>query len=579
MTAKNLTFFLIIFLNIFISAQFSFTEKVLSSSDKAVIETIAKKYADYEDRSPKEYSNLIETFLKKHPIKNAQVREIVTEVFLARKTAKSHDKLNPVSEQYFEKALSSAKKIKRKDLEIWISLHYGYYYYYFRKYEKCFPIFMFCIKELDSGNDDTVIQASETYKKIAYFLTTTEDILKAEEYLNKARKYAEPNSSEMASIYNSLGFCKAKNKKYEEAEQYFNKTLEIARKSGDEVRYAKALGSLGELEIERKNFEKAFTLIKKDIEISSKNKSDQNTMYALTLLSDAYLKNGDIAQAKNYLQKAQEISQIKTYFRSSEYKITELKLKIAQLQGDDVTELQARRRLENLKDSLKDFDAKETVLRVGWESQKKQLQMNVEMEKAGHEKESYLKISAIVFSCMLIILMVFIIRSYRHKMRSKKGEYDKKVLTLMIDKIKSESKLNNTHKTIQSYQTYLSEKNKQIAELETEMQKIKNSSFSELEEKSGELQKLLESHLMTDENWKNFRNAFIQKYPTHYKELTNQFPDLTDSNLRIIILTKLNMNNTEISRLLGVTIDAVKKAKHRLRKKYENDHESLFEQI
>lgn len=579
MMAKKLAHFLMVFLSIYTSAQFSFSGKEPPSSDKVVIEAIAKKYTEYEDRSPKEYSALIESYLKKHPLKNVQVKEIVMQVFLARKIARSQDKLNPASEQYFQKALSSAKKLKREDLEIWTSLHYGYYYYYFRKYEKCFPIFMFCIKELDSGDDDSVIQASETYKKIAYFLTTTEDIQKSEDYLKKAERYAEPNSSEMASIYNSLGFCKAQKKKYKEAEQYFNKTLNMAKISGDEVRYAKALGSLGELEIERNNFAKAFSLIKKDIEISSKNKSDQNTMYALTLLSDAYFKNGDIAKAQTFLQKAQEISKIKSYFRSSEYKINELKLKIAQLKGDDATELQARRRLESLKDSLKDFDGKETVLRVGWESQKKQLQMNVEMEKAEHEKESYIKIAAIIVSILLLLIMILMIRSYRHKMKSHKGEYEKKVLSLLVEKINSENKLNSTHKTLQSYQTYLSEKNKQIEKLESEMLKIKNSSFSTLEERSGELQKLLESHLMTDENWKNFRNAFIQRYPVHYKELTEQYPDLTDSNLRIIILTKLNMNNTEISRLLGVTIDAVKKAKHRLRKKYENNHENLFETI
>lgn len=302
-------------------------------------------------------------------------------------------------------------------------------------------------------------------------------------------------------------------------------------------------------------------------------------MYALTLLSKAYLENGDIFNAEKNLYIAKDYATAKSHFRSSEYQINEMLLKIAKIKGDDKHELLARRRLEKLKDSLMDFDAKETVLRVGWEFQKKQLQMKVEMDKNKIEKESYLKLSAIIVACLLLIIMLIIIRSYRLKMKSKKVEYDKKVLTLMIDKIKSESKLNNTHKTLQSYQIYLSEKNKQIEVLEKEMQQVKNSSFSILEEKSGELQNLLESHLMTDENWKNFRNAFIQKYPSHYKELTNQFPDLTDSNLRIIILTKLNMNNTEISRLLGVTIDAVKKAKHRLRKKYENDYERLFEQI
>ncbi|KQT21956.1 hypothetical protein ASG31_01015 [Chryseobacterium sp. Leaf404] len=555
-----------------------YTDKY-SLSDKKIIEQLAQNQEVFKSANTLEFKIHIKQLLSKNHLSDHHAENVVTHVFTALKNAQEKDQLNTVSTQLFERALKISKEEKRSDLQIWVSLHYAFYFYTYRKYEKCFPLFMYCIKALEETDDSTVIQLSDTYKKIAYFLTTTDDHSKAEEYLLKAAHYSKPNSSEMASILNSLGFCSLQKNNLTKAEYYFRQTLKTALTSGDEVRYAKALGSLAELEIKRKNHPKAIELLKRDIEISEKNGNNQNTMFALVLLSKAYIENGNLKNAEKYLLQAKAYSTSKSYFKSSEYQINEMILKIAQLKGDDATELKARRRLEELKDSLLAFDAKETVLRVGWESQKKQLQMKLAKDKAELEKESYQKISAIVLSCLLLILMVFIIRSYRHKMRSKKGEYERKVLTLTIEKIKSESKLNNTSKTLQSYQTYLSEKNRQIEELETEMQKVKNSSFSGLEEKSGELKKLLESHLMTDENWKNFRNAFIQKYPDHYRELHNQFPDLTDSNLRIIILTKLNMNNTEISRLLGVTIDAVKKAKHRLRKKYENNHETLFGQI
>ncbi|MBD8083540.1 tetratricopeptide repeat protein [Chryseobacterium caseinilyticum] len=550
-----------------------------SLSDKKAIEKIAEDKSAFTDKNTKEFKIYLNSAISNNRFSSRNTEIVVSNVFSALKFAHEKDKLNDTSTNLFENALKISKAEKRSDLTIWVSLNYAFYFYTYRRYEKCFPLFMYCIAALDENNDEQIIQISETYKKIAYFLTTTNDHDKAEEFLKKALQYAKPETNDVAGILNNLGFCSLEKKNYAEAEYYFKKALSTAQKTADHVRYAKALGSLADLELKRQNYDKAIDLLQKDISISKKHESDQNTMFALNLLSNVYFEKGDIKNAERYLDEAKKYATSKSHFRSFEYQINETILKIAKMKGDDQQELIARRRLEKLKDSLMDFDAKETVLRVGWESQKKQLQLKLAKDKAELEKESYLKISAITVACILLILMVFIIRSYRHKMRSKKGEYDKKVLTLMIDKIKSESKLNNTHKTLQSYQTYLSEKNKQIEELEKEMQKVKNSSFSELEERSGDLQKLLESHLMTDENWKNFRNAFIQKYPTHYKELTNQFPDLTDSNLRIIILTKLNMNNTEISRLLGVTIDAVKKAKHRLRKKYENDHESLFEQI
>lgn len=576
--SKLVTVLFFVFIGIFASAGVTVRNNY-SLSDKKAIEKIAENKTAFTDKTTKEFKLYLHSAIKRNRFSNRNTEIVVSNVFSALKYAQEKDMLNNTSTKLFENALTISKAEKRSDLTIWVSLNYAFYFYTYRRYEKCFPLFMYCIEALDENTDEQIIQISETYKKIAYFLTTTNDNAKAEDFLKKALHYANPKANDVAGILNNLGFCSLEKKNYAEAEMYFKKALSTALKSGDHVRYAKALGSLADLELRKKNYDKAISLLQKDIEISEKQKSDQNTMFALNLLSNVYFEKGDLQSAEKYLGEAKKYAKSKSHFRSFEYQIMETVLKIAKMKGDDQQELTARRRLEKLKDSLMDFDAKETVLRVGWESQKKQLQLKLAKDKAELEKESYLKISAIVVACMLLILMVFIIRSYRHKMRSKKGEYDKKVLTLMIEKIKSESKLNNTHKTLQSYQTYLSEKNKQIEELEKEMQKVKNSSFSELEEKAGDLQKLLESHLMTDENWKNFRNAFIQKYPTHYKELTSQFPDLTDSNLRIIILTKLNMNNTEISRLLGVTIDAVKKAKHRLRKKYENDHESLFEQI
>ena len=53
------------------------------------------------------------------------------------------------------------------------------------------------------------------------------------------------------------------------------------------------------------------------------------------------------------------------------------------------------------------------------------------------------------------------------------------------------------------------------------------------------------------------------------------FPNLTDSNLRIIFLQKLGLNNVETAQILGITTDAVKKAKQRLKKKYDN-FDSVF---
>jgi DNA-directed RNA polymerase specialized sigma24 family protein len=73
---------------------------------------------------------------------------------------------------------------------------------------------------------------------------------------------------------------------------------------------------------------------------------------------------------------------------------------------------------------------------------------------------------------------------------------------------------------------------------------------------------------MTEENWIQFKEAFIADKEDFYNDLLSTLPGLTESNLRIVLLQNLGLNNQQVAQLLGVTIDAVKKSKQRMRKKY-----------
>lgn len=81
---------------------------------------------------------------------------------------------------------------------------------------------------------------------------------------------------------------------------------------------------------------------------------------------------------------------------------------------------------------------------------------------------------------------------------------------------------------------------------------------------------------MTEENWNRFKQAFIQEQGDYYHYLTTQFPELSETYLRMILLQKIGLKNAEIARLVGITLEGVKKQKQRLRKKYEADFEKIF---
>ena len=78
---------------------------------------------------------------------------------------------------------------------------------------------------------------------------------------------------------------------------------------------------------------------------------------------------------------------------------------------------------------------------------------------------------------------------------------------------------------------------------------------------------MLKSHLMTQERWLDFRKEFDLVYPNHLQNLKISNPLLTENDFRIIALMKLDLNNRSMGDLLGISVEGIKKAKQRLKKK------------
>lgn len=541
---------------------------------KETIEFLSK--ADPLSKDLKDLSVALKENLFALAQKEAVSAEIITNVFIANKTADEKDALNATSTDLFGKALKEVKKLDRIDLELWVTTQYAFYLYTYRKYEETFPLFMSCINALDVIEADKIISPCETYKKIGYFLMTVEDYEKAETYLIKAREYAAANSSDLAAITDNLGLNSLAQNKLLKAETYLTQAKTLAEKAKDELRYAKVLGNMANLRFKQKQLAAAIALLEQDIAVSMRLKSTQNAIFALVMLGKVHLANFDVAKAQEALKKAQVLAQSKTYLQSSDYEINTLILEIAKETNNEKEELAARRKLDLLKVALSSSDGKDVINKVRWGMEKEKLQLSIAAEKAKRDKETLQKTLLLIACAILAVVIFIVVSAYRKKIKNKENEYDGIIKRLKLDKDHSERKLQVNRQTLESYKTYLKEKNQQIKVLEIEMSKVKQSSPAAVDKYTDKMQQLLDSHLMTNEVWTEFKQSFVNGYSAYYQHLKENFPNLTDSNLRIIFLSKLEMNNAEIARILGLTLEGVKKAKQRLRRKYEGSHAELF---
>ncbi|MFY0591819.1 helix-turn-helix transcriptional regulator [Roseivirga sp.] len=77
-------------------------------------------------------------------------------------------------------------------------------------------------------------------------------------------------------------------------------------------------------------------------------------------------------------------------------------------------------------------------------------------------------------------------------------------------------------------------------------------------------------YTMTIQERNMVNNLVLELHGTHAKlrqRLSFRYPVLTEYDLRLCIMLKANIPTKDISLLLNITPDSVKKAKHRLRRK------------
>lgn len=79
--------------------------------------------------------------------------------------------------------------------------------------------------------------------------------------------------------------------------------------------------------------------------------------------------------------------------------------------------------------------------------------------------------------------------------------------------------------------------------------------------------KLLENPLSSQSEWDKFKLHLNELDPTFLEHLLNKYPNLSKSEIRLLILFKIGYSQKEISSILNIAPDSVKKAKNRVRKR------------
>lgn len=517
--------------------------------------------------------------LKKELQNSSSIKKIISETLLAQAYFRALDGKNPKSEFHFKNSIETAVKLNNPALAIWAELNYAEYLYRYREMTRAMPVFLNALNAAEKIPANELLFPCWSFKIVGYYMGTIGDYDEAVNFLKRAQHYADRNSSELPEILDNIGQYYYLARNYIQAEKYYTSASITALQIKDELRYAKTLGNIALIRKDEGNYNIAVHLLKKDIGISERLVAQQNTMFAQIALVGVFIKAGKWDEAAALLQKAEAISKSKPYYMSSRRGIAEIKLDL--FQGlDRISEIpDIRREIKMLDDSLRLTDGEQTLNKTHLMTQKTLYQQKITKANEKLSSRNNLLVIFVLVAGIGFVLFGWHLLRLKKNEAQRKAQYDSLITALEKEKVGFERTLMETRQTLQDQVQYLKSKNQYIEQLNSEIETIRLSASSHLEEKEGKLHQLLESHLMTEENWQIFRRQFQKEYPEFYGNLSLEFPEITPANLRVILLQKLGFSQVEISRLLGITQDAVKKSRQRLKRKLGERYEKLSEMI
>lgn len=309
------------------------------------------------------------------------------------------------------------------------------------------------------------------------------------------------------------------------------------------------------------DYPKAFYYGGKGVENALNYKQQRSLTYSYSWLGQANYFNGDYAKGIDYLNKALKIAcDLKEPYRVMEIHGHIYDCYLSTQNYKDA--LLHYRRMWSMRDSLKVVDNanKLTELQGQFETAKKDKEISELNAKA-------LQRNGVVVVLILLIIIIGLIYNRERKRKA----------LIISEKLRVDEELKNAVLELQYFTENLRQKNEIIEEFKAEIEHLQLQNITSADKEN--LDNLINAHIMTDESWDSFRKLFSKVHIGFFENIKKKHPNLTTSDARILSLIRLELSNTEMANMLGITMEGIKKSKQRLRKKMELGRDDSLENI
>jgi DNA-binding CsgD family transcriptional regulator len=373
-------------------------------------------------------------------------------------------------------------------------------------------------------------------------------------------------SVEIASTYNNLGIACQKLKEYKQAEQFYQKGIELARKEKMNTNLlANLLNNLGSVWLDQKQPDKAYGPILQGLEIRLQLEDKKGEAQSYNMLALYHIEKANTAKALEYLQKGYFLALAIGNISLQSALVEKLFEEYNKLQKPD-SALKYHVILSALQDEINNAATQREVARIEITAQFREREQLRELEQIRKENRYYLILAGLFMSVVVFILLFLLSQNRLKRLKLQKDIVDMAAKNLELQKSALEKTLELRNKELTTNVMYLLQKNEYITDIAERLTSIKKdlpeNNFPHVDKLIYDLKSNRD-----DQTWKEFEIRFMEVHQDFYTRLNEQFPDLTPNERKLAAFLRLNMTTKDISAITFQLPDTIKTARSRLRKK------------
>ncbi|MDX1447062.1 tetratricopeptide repeat protein [Lishizhenia sp.] len=336
-----------------------------------------------------------------------------------------------------------------------------------------------------------------------------EDTEKVDQLLKgiQQNSFIQDNEYILSSFYQNLAVFYTQVERWGKAEEHYKLALQTLAASGLSID-AGIHSGLGQVYLHQKNYPRAIENYNKALELSTKH-SQFRLIY--NDLARLYAQLNNIDSAEHY------------------WELTYEEMRKQEEENAQALVLKSKNNLELIK--------KENEIAL--------LAANAKSEQLQKRINLVIIIALIIFIALVIQVAYLILQRKKKELILKDQE-----LELKKQKLTSLSlRINQKNQVLKEFEATVSKQEEKISPIVNDAKiALKNS-------------------LRIDEDWKEFELYFNDLNSGFYDKLKSSYPDLTNNELKICSLSKLRFTLKEIAQTLFLSVDSVKSARYRIRKK------------